>query len=110
MGIVCIARGDARSDGGACTRIIDALAANGLTYWADRAYQGANQALPVPCRGRRLKRWQRRHDSTHTKIRCIGEQAMVALKSWRLLRKPRCSTTRITDIVKAVTVLHRTSS
>jgi hypothetical protein len=31
---------------------------------------------------------------------------MAALKQWRLLRKLRCSTTRITDTVKAVLILH----
>ncbi|GAB2892201.1 hypothetical protein GCM10027074_70430 [Streptomyces deserti] len=35
-----------------------------------------------------------------------GEQVMAALKQWRLLRKLRCSTTRITDIVKAVLFRH----
>ncbi|MFI5904748.1 transposase family protein [Streptomyces cyaneofuscatus] len=59
---------------------------------------------------RRLKQWQRRHNSTHAKIRCVGEQAMAVLKGWRLLRKLRCSTNRITDIVKAVLVLHHAST
>ncbi|MFJ4633805.1 IS5/IS1182 family transposase, partial [Streptomyces sp. NPDC088847] len=40
------------------------------------------------------------------KIRCVGEQAMATLKGWRLLRKLRCSTNRITVIVKAVLTLH----
>lgn len=31
-------------------------------------------------------------------------------QGWRLLRKPRCGTTRITDIVKAVLVLHHAST
>ena len=44
-------------------------------------------------------------NSSHTRIRAVGEQANATLKSWRLLRKLRCSTTRITDIVKAVLVL-----
>ncbi|MFF0476520.1 hypothetical protein [Streptomyces sp. NPDC004284] len=35
---------------------------------------------------------------------------MATLKSWRLLRKPRCSIHRITDIVKAILFLHHTSS
>lgn len=35
---------------------------------------------------------------------------MATLKSWRLLRKLRCSTTRITDLVKAVLTLHLTPS
>ncbi|MBK6043503.1 transposase family protein [Streptomyces sp. MBT55] len=89
--------------------ILDALAAAGLKCWADKAYQGAGQHIRVPFRGRRLKRWKRRHNSSHAKIRCVGEQAMAVLKGWRLLRKLRCSTDRITDIVKAVLVLHHAS-
>ncbi|MGW0565411.1 transposase family protein [Streptomyces sp. NPDC003016] len=90
--------------------IVDALAEAGLKCWADKAYQGADGSIRVPFRGRRLKRWQRRHNSTHAKIRCLGEQAMATLKGWRLLRKLRCSTNRITDLVKAVLVLHHASA
>ncbi|WP_328723068.1 transposase family protein [Streptomyces sp. NBC_00247] len=90
--------------------IVDALAEAGLKCWADKAYQGAGGSIRVPFRGRRLKRWQRRHNSTHAKIRCLGEQAMATLKGWRLLRKLRCSTNRITDLVKAVPVLHHASA
>ncbi|MFI2188617.1 transposase family protein [Streptomyces sioyaensis] len=90
--------------------IIDALAAAGLKCWADKAYQGAGHLVRVPFRGRQLKGWRRRHNGTHAKIRCLGEQAMATLKGWRLLRKLRCSTNRITDIVKAVLVLHNASS
>lgn len=35
---------------------------------------------------------------------------MAVLKGWRLLRKLRCGTNRITDIVKAVRVLHHAST
>lgn len=90
--------------------IIDELAAAGLKCWADKAYQGAGLPVRVPFRGRRLTRWQRRHNSTHAKVRCLGEQAMATLKSWRLLRKLRCSTNRITAIVQAVFVLHHASA
>ncbi|MBT2429574.1 transposase [Streptomyces sp. ISL-112] len=90
--------------------IVDALAAVGLKCWADKAYQGAGRHIRVPFRGRRLKRWKRRHNSSHAKIRCVGEPAMAVLKGWRLLRKLRCSTNRITDIVKAVLVLHHAST
>ncbi|MFF1595009.1 transposase family protein [Streptomyces sp. NPDC058286] len=90
--------------------IVEALAGAGLKCWADKAYQGAGGTIRVPFRGRRLKRWKRRHNSSHAKIRCLGEQAMATLKGWRLLRKIRCSTNRITDIVKAVLVLHHASS
>ncbi len=90
--------------------IVEALAEAGLTCWADKAYQGAGGTVRVPFRGRRLKQWKRRHHTTHAKIRCLGEQAMATLKSWRLPRKLRCSTNRITDVVKAVLVLHHHAS
>ncbi|MFF4349405.1 transposase family protein [Streptomyces sp. NPDC001530] len=90
--------------------IIDALTTAELKCWADKAYQGAGGPIRVPFRGRRLKRWKRRHNTTHAKIRCVGEQAMAVLKGWRLLRKLRCSTNRITDVVKAVLVLHHAST
>ncbi|MFB6507236.1 transposase family protein [Streptomyces sp. NPDC002466] len=90
--------------------IVDAVAAADLKCWADKAYQGAGRPVRVPFRGRLLKRWQRRHNSSHAKIRCLGEQAMATLKGWRLLRKLRCSTNRITDVVKAVLVLHHATA
>ncbi len=90
--------------------IIDVLAATGLKCWADKAYQGAGHPVRVPFRVRRLKRWQCRRNSTHAKIRCLGEQAMATLKGWRLLRKLRCRTNHITAIVQAVLVLHHAST
>jgi hypothetical protein len=90
--------------------IIDALTEAGLKCWADKAYQGAGGPVRVPFRGRRLKRWKRRHNTSHAKIRCAGERAMATLKGWRLLRKLRCSTNRITDMVKAVLVHHHAST
>ena len=71
--------------------------------WADKAYQGAGgsvRSLPGPL-GEALRR-QKAVNRAHAKIRALGEQAMAMLKTWRLLLKLRCSTTRITDIVKAV--------
>jgi len=35
---------------------------------------------------------------------------MATLKGWRLLRKLRCSTNRITDMVNAVLALHHAST
>ncbi|MBC9710959.1 IS5/IS1182 family transposase, partial [Streptomyces sp. TRM66268-LWL] len=90
--------------------IIDALTDAGLRCWADKADQGASHLVRVPFRGRRLKRWKRRHNTTHAKIRCIGEQAIAVLKSWRLLRNLRCCPDRITDIVKAALALHHAST
>ncbi|PZT75910.1 MULTISPECIES: transposase family protein [unclassified Streptomyces] len=90
--------------------ITKALAEADLKCWADKAYQGTGGPVRVPFRGRRLKRWKRRHNTTHATIRCPGERAMATLKGWRLLRKLRCSTNRITDVVKAVVVLHHVST
>ncbi|MFE5097478.1 transposase family protein [Streptomyces sp. NPDC056638] len=90
--------------------IIDALFDADVKCWADKAYQGADRPVRVLFRGRRLKRWKRQHNSTHARIRCLGEQAMATLKGWRLLRTLRCSTNRITDIVKAIVALHHAST
>ncbi|WP_324606287.1 transposase family protein [Streptomyces globisporus] len=93
----------------ATTGLTAALTAAGLKCWADKAYQGVGSTFRVPFRGR-LKRWKRRHNTSRAKIRCVSEQAMATLKGWRLLRKLRRSTNRITDIVKATLVLHHAST
>ncbi|GGS62166.1 hypothetical protein GCM10010238_59030 [Streptomyces griseoviridis] len=82
-----------------------ALAADNIKCWADKAYQGAGPTIRVPFRGKNLRGWRRRHNRDHAKIRSLGERAMAVLKGWRLLRKLRCSTTRITAIVRAVVAL-----
>ncbi|WP_405387807.1 transposase family protein [Streptomyces sp. NBC_01102] len=82
-----------------------ALAADDVKCWADKAYQGAGPAVRVPFRGKNLRGWRRRHNRDHAKIRSLGERAMATLKFWRLLRKLRCSTTRITAVVRAVVAL-----
>jgi hypothetical protein len=88
--------------------IIDALAQADIPCWADKAYQGAGGTARVPYRGRweNLSAGQQAVNRSHAKIRALGEQALATLKTWRLLRKLRCSTTRITDLVKAVLSLH----
>ncbi|GED88546.1 hypothetical protein TNCT6_56310 [Streptomyces sp. 6-11-2] len=92
--------------------IIDALTQAGVRTWADKGYQGARGAIRVPYRGRRstLSAGKRAVNTSHARIRAVGEQANATLKSWRLLRKLRCSTTRITDIVKAVLALQLAAS
>ncbi|MEU5548026.1 transposase family protein [Streptomyces sioyaensis] len=82
-----------------------ALAADDVKCWADKAYQGAGPAIRVPIRGKSLRGWRRRHNRDHARIRSLGERAMATLKCWRVLRKLRCSTTRITAIVRAVVAL-----
>ncbi len=82
-----------------------ALAADEIKCWADKAYQGAGPAVRVPFRGRNLRGRRRRHHHDQAKIRSLGEHAMASLECRRLLRKLRCSTTRITVVVRAVAVL-----
>ncbi|MFG2794821.1 transposase family protein [Streptomyces sp. NPDC048419] len=92
--------------------VIDALTAADVPCWADKAYQGPDGTVRVPYRGRRdkLSVGQQAVNRSHAKIRALDEQAMATLKSWRLLRKLRCSTNRITDIVRAVLVLQLVTS
>ncbi|MEV6619040.1 transposase family protein, partial [Streptomyces sp. NPDC051051] len=92
--------------------IVDALTEAGITCWADKGYRGADGTVRTPCWGRweNLSTGQQAVNRSHAKIRALVEQAMATLKAWRLLRKLRCSTTRITSIVQAVLTLHLTSS
>lgn len=92
--------------------IIDALTEAGIRCWADKGYQGARGTIRVPYRGRweQLSVGRQEVNRAHAQIRALGEQAMATLKTWRLLCKLRCSTTRITGLVMAVLVLHLTCS
>ncbi|WP_329303818.1 transposase family protein [Streptomyces sp. NBC_00659] len=92
--------------------IINALAEAGVRCWADKGYQGADGTVRVPYRGRweKLSEGQRAVNVSHARIRALGEQGMATLKTWRLLRKLRCSTTRITGLVQAVLALHLNAS
>ncbi len=92
--------------------IIETLTSVNLPCWADKAYRGAGGTIRVPYRGRweNLSAGQQARNRSHAKIRALAEQAVATLKTWRLLRKLRCSTTRITDLVKAVLTLHLSSA
>ncbi|MET9310106.1 transposase family protein, partial [Streptomyces cellulosae] len=57
-----------------------------------------------------LSTGQKAVNRSHSKIRALVEQAVATLKFWRLLRKLRCSTTRITSLVQAALTLHLASS
>jgi hypothetical protein len=92
--------------------IIDALSDAGIPCWADKGYRGAGGTVRVPYRGRweNLSKGQQAVNRSHAKIRALVEQDIGTLKSWRLLRKLRCSTTRITVLVQTVLSLHLASS
>lgn len=40
------------------------------------------------------------------RIRCRGERAVATLKTWKILTKLRCSSSRTTAMVQAILVLH----
>jgi hypothetical protein len=73
-----------------------------------QAYRGAGGPIRVPHRGK----WhtpspgQQAVNRSHARIRALGERAVSILKAWRPLRRLRCSTTRITDLTRAVLGLH----
>jgi hypothetical protein len=92
--------------------ITAALADAGITCWADKGDWGAGGTVRVPYWGRRenLSTGQKAVNRSQAKIRALVEQAVATLKSWRLLRALRCSTTRITSLVQAVPTLHLASS
>lgn len=92
--------------------IVDALAQAGVPCWADKGYRGAGGTVRIPYRGRweTLSAGQQAVNRSHAKIRALAEQAVATLKSWRLLRKLRCSTSHITSLVQAVHYLRLASS
>ncbi|MCC8251553.1 transposase family protein [Saccharothrix luteola] len=88
--------------------IVDALTAANIQCWADKAYRGAGGPIRVPYRGKwhNLSPGQQAVNRSHARIRALGERSVSTLKAWRLLRRLRCSTTRITDLTRAVLTLH----
>ncbi|MEU1535837.1 IS5 family transposase [Streptomyces fagopyri] len=92
--------------------ILRILTDAGVTCWADKGYRGAAGTVRIPYWGRweKLSPGQKAVNRSHAKIRARVEQAVATLKSWRILRKLRCSTNRITSLVQAVLTLHMASS
>lgn len=92
--------------------VIDALDQAHVPCWAHKGYRGAGGTVRIPYGGR----WetppsgQKAVNRSHAKVRALVERVMGTLKNWRLLRKLRCSTIRITALVQAVLALHLDSS
>jgi hypothetical protein len=89
--------------------IIDALTAQAFACYADKGYVGAGGAVGTPYKrnkhhklGKRKKLFNRHH----AKVRALGERGAAALKGWHILRKARCSPSRLTTIVQAILTLH----
>lgn len=88
--------------------IVDALTAADIPCRADKTCRGASGPIRIPYRGKwhDLSPGQQAVNRSHARIRALGERAVATPKTWRLLRGLRCSTTRITDLIRAILALH----
>ncbi|MEU3402313.1 transposase family protein, partial [Streptomyces filamentosus] len=70
------------------------------------SYQGASATVRTPYyHHREQPEYYQRFNRDHARLRAPGERAFAQLKSWRLLRRARCSTRRISTIGQAVHTL-----
>lgn len=109
----------ARHDAGAAREhaIPEALAAAGITAFADTAYHGLGPGVRTPHRRsrydrgtgkfarRELSTGQRAVNRAHSALRAPGERANAELKNWRVLRKIRSSPAHAGLLVDAVQAL-----
>ena len=78
----------------------------GIITLADKGYQGAGASIVfTPYKGRDKPESQKQANRSHAKLRGPGERANAQLKSWRILRKLRCSPSKAGHLVKAIAVL-----
>ncbi len=89
--------------------IIHALTSRAIACYADKAYVGAGGAIGTPYKRdkrRKLGKRKKLFNRHHAKVRALGEQGAATLKHWHILRKARCSPSRLTAIVQAILTLH----
>lgn len=89
-------------------RIIATCIRLGIPVLAGKAYQGAGDGVAVPHRrrpGKDLTITQKCVSRAHSRLRWPAERAPARIKSWRILRKARCSPNRITSTARAVPTL-----
>ncbi|RCG32868.1 IS5/IS1182 family transposase [Sphaerisporangium album] len=86
--------------------IVRASAKAGLTVLADKGYQGAGDHVPTPYKGKGKPESRKIANRSHAALRGPGERANAQLKTWRILRKLRCSPSRAGHLAKAIHVLH----
>ncbi|MFI0107840.1 transposase family protein [Streptomyces parvus] len=86
--------------------IVQACLTRQILVLADRAYQGAGATFRTPYYHHRDQpEHYQQFNRDHARLRAPGERAFAQLKAWRLLRRARCSTRRISTIVQAVHTL-----
>ena len=93
------------------------LPAEGKLVLADRGYIGIGAGISVPIRAvrrnqstghferRELSRSEKAYNASHGRLRACGERGNAQLKSWRVLRRLRCSPEQTTSLVAAITAL-----
>lgn len=89
--------------------IIQALTFTAIAGYADKAYVGAGGAIGTPYKrkkGHRLGTRKMLYNRHHAQVRAVGERGAATLKQWHILRKARCSPSRLTAIVQAILTLH----
>jgi hypothetical protein len=84
--------------------IVQACLTRQILVLADRAYQGAGATFRTPYyhHNEQPEHYQQ-FNRDHARLRAPGERAFAQLKSWRLLRRARCSTRRIGTMSKPST-------
>ncbi len=109
--------GPTRSGAATEHAIPTALAAAGVTAYADSAYHGVGPTIRAPFRRSRYDRATRKFVSrplsdgqkavnrAHSALRAPGERANADLKNWRILRKIRSSPADATVLVNAIQTL-----
>ncbi|MFJ3106838.1 transposase family protein [Streptomyces sp. NPDC086835] len=86
-------------------RIIATCIRLGIPLLADRGYQGAGDIVAVPHRrrpGKDLTTKQRSVNRAHSRLRWPVERTIAQIKTWRILRKARRNTRRLTSIAQAI--------
>jgi hypothetical protein len=70
---------------------------------------GAGGAIATPYKrkkGRKLSERKKLYNRYRATVRGVGQRGAATLKQWHILRKARCSPSRLTAIVQAVLTLH----
>jgi hypothetical protein len=86
--------------------IVQACLTRQILVLADRAYQGAGATFRTPYyhHSEQPEHYQQ-FNRDHARLRAPGERAFARLKSWRIMRRARSSTRRISRTVQAIHVL-----
>lgn len=86
--------------------ILRELDRTGILTLADKAYQGSGAAVVItPYKGKDKPAGQKQANRSHARLRGPGERANAQLKSWRILRRLRCSPCKAGHLVNAIAVL-----